>query len=376
MLKLEARSETQQEGRRSNIGSLLRVIRAVVVFVAICLLWLTLFVIFSPWLLLAQASRLWRRKARLPAGEGSAVAEGSTADEDVPLIFDRRSDVSKLYGCNTRNVRYRWTVFSRRLEGLQSEFDRPRALDFGAGSLRDSYELASRGFEVVSFDLNERILRRYFDSYDWTVARYQPKLLAGSLEDLRNDLAANSVQVVLAFDVIEHLEDPASYVQTLSRLLCERGFLFTIVPNKRSLFERYFKRSLTQQRKRGIQLEPGVPHIQFKSPEEWDQFFRANGFRIVDRDMAIGHFVNDWWSGLLSIPLRAFVYPVLEVASYRLRCSMDTGRIERALCPSWLMERVNDLDIRLKEVLKSRFGWNLIVAQKASPAALATLPEC
>ena len=184
------------------------------------------------------------------------------------------------------------------------------------------------------------------------------------------------MQVVLAFDVIEHLEDPASYVQTLSRLLCERGFLFTIVPNSEASSSATFKRSLTQQRKRGIQLEPGVPHIQFKSPEEWDQFFQANGFRIVDRDMAIGHFVNDWWSGLLSIPLRAFVYPVLEVASYRLRCNMDTGRIERALCPSWLMERVNDLDIRLKEVLKSRFGWNLIVAQKASPAALATLPEC
>lgn len=372
MLKLEARSETQQEGRRSNIRSLLRVFRAVVVFVAICLLWLILFVIFAPWLLLAQVVRLWRREDQLPAGESGAIAGKSTPSGDVPLIFDRRSDVSKLYGCNTRNVRYRWTIFSRRLEELQSEVDRPTALDFGAGSLRDSYELASRGFEVVSFDLNERILRRYFDSYDWTVARNQPKLLAGCLEDLRNDLAVNSVQVVLAFDVIEHLEDPASYVQTLSSLLSERGFLFTIVPNKRSLFERNFKRSLTRQRKRGIPVEPGVPHIQFKSPEEWDQFFQANGFRIVDHDMAIGHFVNDWWNGLLSIPLRAFVYPVLEVASYRSGRNLDTGRIERALCSSWLMERVNDLDVLLKEVLKSRFGWNLIVAQKAGPA---TLPE-
>jgi 2-polyprenyl-3-methyl-5-hydroxy-6-metoxy-1,4-benzoquinol methylase len=375
MLKLETRSETQHAGRRSNIRSLLRVIRAAVVFVGVCLLWVILFVLFAPWLLLAQVVRLWRGQTRLTACEGGAIAERSTPDTDVPLIFDRRSDVSKLYGCNTRNVRYRWTIFGRRLEELQREFDRPRVLDFGAGSLRDSYELASRGFEVVSFDLSERILRRYFDSYDWTVAGDAPKLLAGSLEDLQNDVAPESLQVVLAFDVIEHLEDPSSYVQTLSRLLCERGFLFTIVPNKRSLFERYFKRSLTHQRKRGISPEPGVPHIQFKSPEEWNQFFQTNGFRIVDHDMAIGHFVNDWWNGLLSIPLRAFVYPVLEVASYHFGPNMDSGRIERALCPSWLMERVNDLDILLKEVLKSRFGWNLIVAQKAIPSTLATLPE-
>ena len=211
-------------------------IRAVVVFVAICLLWLTLFVIFSPWLLLAQAARLWRRKDRLSGRRGER--RGRRINRRRRRSTHLRSPQRCFQAVRLQHAERALPLdsFFQALEGLQSEFDRPRALDFGAGSLRDSYELASRGFEVVSFDLNERILRRYFDSYDWTVARYQPKLLAGSLEDLRNDLAANSVQVVLAFDVIEHLEDPASYVQTLSRLLCERGFLFTIVPNKRSLF--------------------------------------------------------------------------------------------------------------------------------------------
>ena len=189
-------------------------------------------------------------------------------------------------------------------------------------------------------------------------------LTSGSLEDLTSKNEPDSVQLIIAFDVIEHLHDPASYVRAFSRILCDRGFLFTIVPNKRSLFEKYFKHSLAQQIKRGVVPEPGVPHVQFKSPEEWDEFFQSNGFRIVDRDMAIGHFVNDWWNGLLSIPLRAFVCPVVEVVAYRCKREFDSGRIERAFCATWLMERVNSLDELLKRQLKSRSGWNLIVARK------------
>lgn len=363
MLKLEARSNSHQEAQRSPIRSLIRVLRALVVFVLVVLTWLLLFVIFAPWVLLAEVIRLLRGNALAPGAAGQIV-ESSRDGGDIPLIFDRRSDVSKLYGCNTRNVRYRWTLFAKRLDQLQREFDRPKALDLGAGSLRDSYELATCGFEVVSFDLNDRVLRRYFDSYDWTAVRYQPKIMTGSLEDLESQIEPDSLQLVLAFDVIEHLEDPVSYVRTLSRLLDEQGFLFTIVPNKRSLFERYFKRSLAWQKKNRIPLEPGVPHIQFKSPEEWDQFFTANGFRIVDRDMTIGHFVNDWWNGLLAVPLRSFVYPVLEVLAHRRRFDLDPGRIEATFCPRWLMERVNLLDNFLKKWLDHRFGWNLIVAQK------------
>ena len=333
------------------------------VLVAVCLVWLALFIVFAPWLLLAEVIRLMRRQPLVSADAATVTGNHSGASE-VPLIFDRRNDVSKLYGCNTRSVRYRWKLFAEKLDQLQREVERPKALDFGAGSLRDSYELAKRGFEVVAFDLNDRVLRTYYDSYDWTAVR-EPKLMAGSLEYFTEQIQADSLQLVLAFDVIEHLEDPASYVQALSEVLSEDGFLFTIVPNKRSLFERYFKRSLATQRKRGVVLEPGVPHLQFKSPEEWDRFFQTNGFRIVDRDMTIGHFVNEWWNGLLAVPLRSFVFPVMDVLAYYGRVEMKTGRIEQTLCPRWLMERVNLLDEFFKQRLRHRFGWNLIVARKA-----------
>ncbi len=339
------------------LRSLFRVVLAAVVLTAVCIAWLILFLLFAPFLLVAAILNP-RSNPRRPR---YADVVTTVTDKTIPLIFDRRNDVSKLYGCNTRNVRYRWSLFEKRLDDLKTKFKTPRALDFGAGSLRDTYELASHGFEVIAFDLNETVLQRYYESYDWSKAATTPKVLSGSLEDLGK---SNSVQLIIAFDVIEHLEDPSSYIQTFNKILCDDGFLFTIVPNRRSLFERYFKRSLAQQKKRGAVMEPGVPHIQFKTPEEWDQFFEANGFRIVDRDMTIGHFVNDWWNGLLAVPLRSYVYPVLDVVAYRTQRTIDAGRIERALCPPWLMERVDFFDQLLKAHLKSRFGWNLIVAQK------------
>lgn len=324
------------------------------VLAAVCIAWLILFLLFAPFLLIASLIR--KPDPRHPRQKDPIA---TTTPSTIPLIFDRRTDVSKLYGCNTRNVRYRWSLFETRIEQLQNRFDNPRALDFGAGSLRDTYELASRGFNVTAFDLNDEVLQRYYESYDWSTTTATIK--SGSLDDLTQ---SDPVQLIIAFDVIEHLEDPASYIQTFNKILSDDGYLFTIVPNRRSLFERYFKRTLAQQIKRGAVLQPGVPHIQFKTPEEWDQFFEANGFRIVDRDMTIGHFVNDWWNGLLAVPLRAYVYPELNALAYRGKFRWNVGRIETTLCPPWLMERVNVLDQWLKSWSKCCFGWNLIVAQK------------
>lgn len=339
------------------LRSTFRVVWAAMVLAAVCLAWLVLFLIFAPILLVL---RLVKPSVSQHNDIPITVKTSPTAE---PLIFDRRNDVSKLYGCNTRNVRYRWSLFETYLTQLQREHKNPTALDFGAGSLRDSYELAGRGFHVTSFDLNRQTLQRYFDSYDWTTTP-PPTLMAGSLDDLVNNNKPGSLQLVIAFDVIEHLDDPASYIRAISKLLSDKGYLFTIVPNRRAFFERYFKRSVAQQKKRGAVLEPGVPHVQFRSPEEWDQFFEANGFRIVARDMTIGHFVNDWWNGLLSIPLRTFVYPVLELIAYRGKFELNPGKIESTLCAPWLMERVNVLDQLLKNPMRGRFGWNLIVAQR------------
>src|ERR1700684_108814 len=78
--------------------------------------------------------------------------------------FDRIHDVSKIDGCNTRGVEYRWQTFSKELAEIPAGCS---ALDFGAGSLRESFDLAVRGFNVTSIDLNGELLASYKADYVW-----------------------------------------------------------------------------------------------------------------------------------------------------------------------------------------------------------------
>jgi 2-polyprenyl-3-methyl-5-hydroxy-6-metoxy-1,4-benzoquinol methylase len=346
---------------------------ATIVLLAVCLLWLALFVLFLPFLLISELLG-WRARLQRAneaafgiagintAGTGPMPAAESTGG--VQFIFDRRKDVSKLFGCNTRNVQYRWQLFARRLIEIQNEFKEPNVLDFGAGSLRDSYELSKLGFRVVSVDLDETLLKSYHDSYSWDGLPSSPRLFTDSLDDLLPQTGSNFFHLAIAFDVVEHLEDPAACVKKIRSLLHERGLLFTIVPNRRSIFERYFKYTIRKQREKGLSWTPGVPHLQFRTPSEWEEFFAHNGFKIVEHDMTVGFFVNDCWNGLMGLPLRIFVCPVMLHLAHLLRVRFNAAAFEEAFSPAWLMERVNVWDMTLKKRFKNRFGWNLIVAQR------------
>jgi 2-polyprenyl-3-methyl-5-hydroxy-6-metoxy-1,4-benzoquinol methylase len=263
-------------------------------------------------------------------------------------------------------VKYRWQIFAKRLEEIRRSHAKPRALDFGAGSLRDSYELAKLDFDVTSVDLDQSLLQSYARSYDWSQVKSRPQLFDGSLEELTNRNNGERFNLAIAFDVIEHLEDPADYCRKISSLLGERGMLFTIVPNRRSLFERYFKHTIRKQRAKGIAFKPGVPHLQFKTPTEWEQLFEANGFKIIDHQMAIGFFVNDCWNGLMGLPLRVFVVPVLTRLSQLLPLDFDPVGFEERFSPKWLMKYVDVLDNWTRSVFSQRFGWNLIVAERVN----------
>ena len=142
--------------------------------------------------------------------------------------------------------------------------------------------------------------------------------------------------------------------------------LFTIVPNGRSVFERYFRHTIRKQRKKGLAWKPGVPHLQFKTPTEWRAFLENHGFKVLEHNMTIGFLVNDCWHGLIALPLRVYVCPVLAMIAYLLRVNIDVVAFEGAFTPAWLMKRVDALDQVLKQALKNRFAWNLIIAQKAS----------
>jgi len=344
-------------------------IRAAIVLLAVVILWAALFILFLPFLLLSEVLG-WRKKhshktsaAEKFKGGGAVSSDRATDEGETALIFDRRTDVSKLFGCNTRNVEYRWDLFINRLDDLKRKTSAPRTLDFGAGSLRDSYELVRQGFDVTSMDLDPKIMQRYFDSYDWPSAGAPPQLFTDSIDRLGELVSQDYFHLAISFDVIEHLEQPEHYLRGLRPLLRDDGYLFAIVPNRRSIFERYFKYSLKKEIKKGFQPARGVPHLQFRSPEEWDQFIEANGFEIVEHEMAIGPLVNDLWHGMLGLPIRIYVAPVLHRFAHLLRLPFNPAQFENRFFPTWLMASVDGLDLALKPRTRKRFGWNLIIAR-------------
>jgi SAM-dependent methyltransferase len=239
-------------------------------------------------------------------------------------FFDRTGDMPKLIGCNVRNVHYRWDIYARHVAEIPKDSD---VLDFGAGSLRETFDLAERGFRVTAVDMNLSAMERYARGYDWSKVKHRPSL-ASAIP------SSGNFALVTAFDVIEHLPKPEVELAQIRALLGPGGLMFVTVPNRLTLQE------FTTRRNAGRGLAPGEAHLQFKSRGEWHGFFKDCGFQIVDHDMAIGPLVN---------------------TSYLPALKLGMNRLHQALAP--VMDLV---DRAIKPIAAPLYGWNLIVLKRAA----------
>ncbi|UVO26953.1 bifunctional 2-polyprenyl-6-hydroxyphenol methylase/3-demethylubiquinol 3-O-methyltransferase UbiG [Bradyrhizobium arachidis] len=192
----------------------------------------------------------------------------------LALTFDRSDDISKPEGCDTRGIVYRWNIFATHLAVVPAGAE---VLDFGAGSLRESFDLVQKGFSVTSVDVSAETLNEYKRKYDWP-ANGKHRLVANldlfaALSELESQYA-----LITAFDVLEHLADPVAALQELAKHLQDGGLMFVTVPNGWTLFELAFRTELMIARAAGRKLPPGEPHLQWHSPgamETTDRTIRA-----------------------------------------------------------------------------------------------------
>ena len=267
--------------------------------------------------------------------------------------FDRTDDVSKLEGCNTRNVEYRWDLFARELEKIPPG---SQALDFGAGSLRDSFELAKRGYNVTSVDLDRDLLLSYLTDYDWPANGTTQKIVTGQdLADCLAQIANTRFSLIISFDVLEHLEDPASVLRQMRALLAPEGRFFITVPNGRTLYELWFRLILITARILGKKLRPGEPHLQRNSPERWKEILEAAGFRVLAHEMQIGFLVNTA-NALVQIPLYTFGRLMRAVG---IRFPAD--KIQNIICSKRAMAGLDKMDEKTRRYFSGLYGWNLFV---------------
>ena len=105
-----------------------------------------------------------------------------------------------------------------------------RALDVGCGSGRVLRALAAMGWEARGVD---------FDPAAVAAARAQGlRADAGGLD--QQGFAPESFDAVTASHVLEHVEDPESFLRACARVLAPGGALVVVTPNGRSLGHRAF----------------------------------------------------------------------------------------------------------------------------------------
>lgn len=95
-----------------------------------------------------------------------------------------------------------------------------RVLDLGCGSGYGTAELADSLPRIVGLDRIQPDSKNQRENIDWVRA------------DLRgNPLVSAQFQLIVSFQVIEHLEDPHVYLESISRLLAPGGTALITTPN-------------------------------------------------------------------------------------------------------------------------------------------------
>lgn len=285
---------------------------------------------------------------------------------DLTKTFDRVDDVSKIEGCNTRGIEYRWSTFSKVIATFPAGSD---ALDFGAGSLRESYDLALRGFNVTSIDLDSELMSDYKSKYDWPANGTSHRLVAASdFTDALSKIHGQRFALVTCFDVLEHLEDPAAVLRLIEPHIADGGKIFITVPNGRTLFEIGFRVNLLLARATKRYLRPGEPHLQRNSPARWKEILISAGYNVLQHDMEIGFFVNTA-AALVQLPL-GLGGRILR----NLGMKVDAYAWSERICSGARMAPIDRIDRKTKSIFHGLYGWNLFVAAPAR-SRIMTIPS-
>jgi SAM-dependent methyltransferase len=272
---------------------------------------------------------------------------------DPVFTFDRSNDVSKLEGCNTRGVDYRWSIF---LDAISKIPKGSAVLDFGAGSLRESFDLITRGFNVTSVDMDAELLSSYKLKYAWPDNGTRHDMIAAAdIDDGLSRLQGRRFSLITCFDVLEHLEEPQSALLALKELLTDDGLLLITVPNGRTLFELAFRLDLILARATNRRLRPGEPHLQRNSPEVWRRIVTNSGLKILSHDMQIGFFANTF-AALVQLPLT-----LGGRALRKIGLKIDALSISEKIINAPQSTVIDFLDRQTKPIFRQLYGWNLFV---------------
>jgi SAM-dependent methyltransferase len=141
-----------------------------------------------------------------------------------------------------------------------------RLLDFGCGAGQQLQEASTKGWEVTGVDYSKEALAH--------AKRNAPSanVWQGGMEVIPDD---EIFDCVTAFHVLEHLENPAAWLESVHRRMAPNGILRIEVPVPCAFMHSIFK---------GLYYPYDVPrHFSVPSPRGLDILLRASGFQPISQ---------------------------------------------------------------------------------------------
>lgn len=116
--------------------------------------------------------------------------------------------------------------FSRYRFASQFITDKCNVIDIGCGAGYGSYELSKYAQNVLGIDIAT-------EAIEFAKTNYQSLNLNFQVSDCRDIHLRNEYDVAVSFEVIEHIDDIASYLNSVKSTLKEMGTFIVSTPNKK-----------------------------------------------------------------------------------------------------------------------------------------------
>ena len=151
-------------------------------------------------------------------------------------------------------------------------------LDIGCADGLFVREALRRGYNAFGIDINGQLIAAAHKYFGINTA-YQGEL------PIIKKYVKEKFEYITFFDVLEHLENPKTYIRSLKKYIRHRGYIFVSLPN-RKCFPRF------------LPIDGDLPphHLSWWSEKSLGYLFEENGYKVKyyakepinPRDMAVG----------------------------------------------------------------------------------------
>ncbi len=149
------------------------------------------------------------------------------------MIYDRKSDIRLRWVSENKewNNIGEFVLFLKQKKAYQfaSEYCQNKyVLDYGCGSGYGAAFLSSYADKVIAVDISEEVIdfcRRTYPSPNTSFQKINP--------DYSLPFDDNVFDIIISFQVMEHIFDVRAYLLELKRVLKEKGILFITTPNRK-----------------------------------------------------------------------------------------------------------------------------------------------